>query len=99
MNISLDKIIPFTQARNNFSDLVDKVKDKQFFVISKQNRQKAVLVDIDYFQSLQKELEKERLTQIEKTLRSKFKTYTKSKKLTEEKAYQLLTGETLTWSE
>ncbi|MBI2612019.1 type II toxin-antitoxin system Phd/YefM family antitoxin [Candidatus Gottesmanbacteria bacterium] len=97
MNISLDKIIPFTQARNNLSDLVDKVKDKQFFVISKQNRQKAVLVDIDYFQNLQKEIEKERLAQIEETLRNKFRKYTKGKKMTEEKAYKLLTGKTLTW--
>lgn len=101
MNISLDKIIPFTEARNTLSDLVDRVRKDQFFVISKQNRQKAVLVDIDYFQSLQKELEKERLTQIENILQRKFAQYTKKsqkdKSLTEEKAYQKLTGKTLTW--
>lgn len=99
MNISLQKIIPFTQARNKLSDLVDRVSREQFFVISKQNKQKAVLVDINYFQNLQKELEKERLAQIEHTLRTKFRTYSKGKKLTEEKAYKLLTGKTLTWSE
>ena len=98
MNISLQKIIPFSQARSTLSDLVDRVNREQFFVISKQNKQKAVLVDIDYFQNLQKELEKERLTQIEQTLRTKFRTYNKGKKMTEEKAYKLLTGETLTWS-
>lgn len=52
MDITLQKIIPFTQARNRLSDLVDRVWKEQFFIISKQNRQKAVLVDIDYFQSL-----------------------------------------------
>lgn len=101
MDISLQKIIPFTEARNKLSDLVDRVRKEQFFIISKQNRQKAVLVDIDYFQSLQKELEQERLVQIEETLRSKFQKYTRKikggKKLTEEEAYQLFSGKPLTW--
>lgn len=101
MDISLQKIIPFTEARNKLSDLVDRVRKEQFFVISKQNRQKAVLVDIDYFQSLQKELEQERLVQIEATLRNKFQKYArkinKGKKLTEEEAYRLLSGKKLTW--
>ncbi|MBI3379336.1 type II toxin-antitoxin system prevent-host-death family antitoxin [Candidatus Gottesmanbacteria bacterium] len=101
MEISLQKIIPFTQARNMLSDLVDRVRKEQFFIISKQNRQKAVLVDIDYFQNLQKELEQERLAQIEDTLRSKFQQYTKKikrgKTLTEEEAYQILSGKKLTW--
>lgn len=102
MNISVDKIIPFTEARNTLSDLVDRVCKDQFFIISKQNRQKAVLVDIEYFQSLQKKLEKERLTRIEKTLRNKFSQYSKKfqkgKNLTEEEAYKKLTGKTLTWT-
>lgn len=111
MDITLQKIIPFTQARNRLSDLVNRVRKEQFFIISKQNRQKAVLVDIDYFQSLQKELEQERLAQIEETLRSKFQKYTRKisikgrssfgrkrgKKLTEEEAYRILSGKKLTW--
>ena len=111
MDISLQKIIPFTQARNKLSELIDRVRKEHFFVISRQNRQKAVLVDIDYFQSLQKELEQERLVQIEETLRAKFRKYSKKistkgrssfgrkngKKLTEEEAYQLLSSKKLEW--
>jgi len=99
--VSLQKILPFTEARNNLSQLVERVAEEQYFIVSKQNRPKAVLVDLDYFLALQGEAEKKRMGELEAILKEKFAQYlkktTKKKKITEKEAYRLLTGEDLTW--
>lgn len=101
MKVPLEKIIPFSEARSKLSQLVGRVENELFFVISKQNKQKAVLVDLDYFDSLQKEAERKRLENIKDSLREKFLAYAKKKtkksKITEKGAYRILTGENLTW--
>lgn len=99
--VSLQKILPFSEVRNNLSQLVEKVAEEQYFIVSKQNRPKAVLVDLGYFLALQKEAEKERMGELEAVLRKKFTQYfkkkTKEKKITEKEAYRILTGKNLTW--
>lgn len=101
MKVSLDKIIPFTEARANLSKLVEEVEGNLFFVINKQNKKRAVLVDPDYFESLVKQAESQRMLEIRKTLQKKFLAYAKKKlgkkNITEKEAYKLLTGEELSW--
>lgn len=100
MKVFLQKILSFTDARNKLSQLVERVENEQYFVISKQNRPKAVLVDLNYFFALQKEAEKERMKELENILRKKFGGYLKKtgkKRITEKEADQILTGKDLTW--
>lgn len=56
MNISPMNIIPITEARGRLGDLADKAQGEQFFVLTKKGSPQAVLVDISYFEKLQKEL-------------------------------------------
>ena len=100
MNISLRNIIPFTVARNNLNKLIDKVEGETYFVISKQNKPKAVIIDPEYLSYLQKQARINTLNRLETTIRQKFSQFTKNKKgtkvFTEEESYKLLTGEDIT---
>lgn len=100
MKISLNNIIPFTVARNTLNKLIDKVEGETYFVISKQNKPKAVIIDPEYLSYLQKQARINTLHRLETTIREKFNTFKKNKKvtkvLTEEESYTLLTGENIT---
>jgi len=54
LTVSLDQIIPFSQARANLADLIDMAPKKKFFVITRRNKPNIALVDIKYFESLLK---------------------------------------------
>ncbi|MBI4009549.1 type II toxin-antitoxin system Phd/YefM family antitoxin [Candidatus Roizmanbacteria bacterium] len=57
MNITQSNIYPVSQARNMFSRLVDEVKKSKAFFVTKKGKIKAALVDIEYLQKMQKDLE------------------------------------------
>lgn len=52
LSVTLDKIIPVSKARANFSDLLDKVKDEEYLILSKRYKPKAALVDLDFLGKL-----------------------------------------------
>lgn len=52
ISITLDKIVSVSQARSNLSQLLDKVRDKDFLVLSKRYKPKAALVDLDFLAKL-----------------------------------------------
>jgi len=101
MKVQLQKILPFTEARNNFSRLVKEVRKNSYFIISKQNKPIAALVDIKYLSVLQEKAEEEQAQKALEILRKAGTKYLQKisgkKKLTEKEAYKLLTGEELTW--
>ena len=101
MKIQLQKILPFTEVRNNLSQLVDRVGKELYFIISKQNKPIAALVDIKYLSALQEKAEEEQAQKALEILRKAGTKYLQKisgkKKLTEKEAYKLLTGKELTW--
>lgn len=56
-DITLDKIVPFTWARNNLSALAKKVRKEDYFVITKRLQPSLMVLDPNYFAKLQ-ELER-----------------------------------------
>jgi PHD/YefM family antitoxin component YafN of YafNO toxin-antitoxin module len=103
MSISfpLSKIVPFSKARDTFSTLYDQVEKERVIVISKQNKSRVALIDLEYLSSLLREVEIQKAKQLEETIRRKFDTYLKERypgqDITEELAYEAITGEKLTW--
>jgi len=49
---SADQVIPISKARANLSELVDKVKENDFFLISRKYDPRAALVDIEFMDKL-----------------------------------------------
>ena len=56
MNIQNTNIIPVSQARAKLGDLLDQTKNDQYFLLTRGGKVKAALVDIDYLEKLQKDL-------------------------------------------
>ena len=52
LTVSLDQLVPFSQARANLAELVEKVKGKYFLVVTKRQLPKVALVDTDYLAKL-----------------------------------------------
>jgi prevent-host-death family protein len=53
LNVSVDNIVPITQARFKISQMVEKVrKSKDFLVLTKLGRPSVALVDIDFLGEL-----------------------------------------------
>jgi prevent-host-death family protein len=52
MQILLEKVLPFSLVRNKLSDYIDELSSKKYFIISRKNQPKAVLVDLEYFNDL-----------------------------------------------
>ena len=102
LQVALNKIVPFSEARSGLSKLVEQVAKDKYIVISKQNKQKAVLLDVNYFEYLQNEAEKEQMRVLEDELSGGFSDYINKagsgKVVDEAEAYRLLTGKKLAWS-
>lgn len=81
LTVSLDQIIPFSQARANLADLFDKVKDQYFLVITRRQRPKVALVDTNYLATLITKKEAEEMKSLTKNLQAGFMTYLKKKGL------------------
>lgn len=52
LTVSLDQIIPFSQARANLGKLIDLAPKKKFFVITRRNKPIIALVDIKFLEEL-----------------------------------------------
>lgn len=85
LTVSLDQIVPFSQARANFADLLKKVKDKRFLVVTRRQKPQAALVDTDYLASLIERKEAEEMRTLADNLQFRFKTYLRKKGLKPEK--------------
>ena len=56
MNIQNSKIIPVSEARAKLGNLLDQTKNDQYFLLTRGGKVKAALVDIDYLEKLQTDL-------------------------------------------
>ncbi|MEK7513873.1 MAG: type II toxin-antitoxin system prevent-host-death family antitoxin [Patescibacteria group bacterium] len=95
LTVSLDQIIPFSQARANLADLLDKVKGKYFLVVTKRQQPKVALVDTDYLATLITKKESEEMRFLAENLQTDFKTYLnkkglKANRLTDAQAEKIL---------
>ena len=65
MNLSNPKIIPVSEARAKFSDLVDKASGNNYFLLTRGGKPEVALVDAKYLDRLEKDLARI-LTQLNK---------------------------------
>lgn len=52
LTISLDQLVPFSQARANLADVIDRVKNTQFLVLTKRQKPEIAMVDTNYLAQL-----------------------------------------------
>ena len=95
LTVSLDQIIPFSQARANLADLFDKVKGQYFLVLTRRQKPEVALVDTDYLATLITRKEAEEMRSLTNNLQSGFKIYLNKKglktdKLTDAQAEKIL---------
>ncbi len=58
MNLNNQPIIPVSEARSQLTKLVSKAKENKIVLLSKSGKIKAALVDVDYLEKLQADLER-----------------------------------------
>lgn len=58
MNLSNDRIVPISEARSKLSLLLDKTRGDEYFLLTRGGKIKAALVDIDYLEKLEEDLNK-----------------------------------------
>ena len=85
LTVSLDQLVPFSQARANLADLVDKVKGKYFLVVTKRQQPRVALVDTDYLAALITKTETEEMKFLTENLQTGFVDYLKKKRLSPNK--------------
>jgi prevent-host-death family protein len=52
LKVSIDHIIPLTEARARLSELVEKTTGDQFWVLTKRGKPRVAVVDVDYLDQL-----------------------------------------------
>lgn len=57
LQIKPRNIIPITKARIQLDDLVDDANGNNFFVISKQGKATAAIINVDYLMEMQKKID------------------------------------------
>jgi len=85
LTVSLDQIIPFSQARANLANLIDKVRGQYFLVLTRRQKPKVALIDTDYLATLITKKEAEEMRFLANNLHVGFKDYLISKGLKPEK--------------
>lgn len=98
-NITLDKVVSFTEARNNLSTLVDNLPKEGYLVMTKRLEPAAVLVDPELFEGFvelkrRQEIYQE-ITEIQKELAPHFDRYLRKKgydpeTITDEEVWQII---------
>lgn len=88
-------IIPITEARARLDDMVEEAKGDNFFVISRQGKAKAAVIDVDYLLEMQKKLELEEMKEINIRMQESFRKYLRKKgynpdKMTDKEAEKIL---------
>ncbi|OGK08587.1 hypothetical protein A2767_00640 [Candidatus Roizmanbacteria bacterium RIFCSPHIGHO2_01_FULL_35_10] len=77
MNITQSNIYPVSQARNMFSRLIDQIGTTKALYVTKKGKIRAALIDIDYLQKMQKDLQElYKKTYIDKDLLSYTREFT-----------------------
>jgi len=98
-NITLDKVVSFTEARNNLATLVKKLPKEGYMVVTKRLEPALILVEPNYFEKSEearKQIEREeRFDQVLKPLRKGFSKYLKQrgldpKKLSDERVIKII---------
>ena len=79
LQIKPQNIIPITDARSKLDDLVTDAVGNNFFVISRQGKAKAALIDVEYILNLQKKLDQIEMEQLQSEMQQSFKKYLKKK--------------------
>ena len=95
LTITLDQIVPFSQARANLAGLIDQLKTKKFTVVTKRQKPTAVLVNTEYFTKLMAKQEAEEMKSLADSLQDGFSKYLKQKglnpnKISDEQAEKIL---------
>lgn len=52
LTVSLDQIIPFSQARANLAEVIDKAKNRQFLVVTKRQKPEIALINTIFLDKL-----------------------------------------------
>jgi len=52
LKVSLDRIIPLTEARARLSEIVEQTRDEQFWVLTRRGRPRVAIVDVEYLDRL-----------------------------------------------
>lgn len=98
-NITLDKVVSFTEARNNLANLTRKISKERYLVVTKRLKPALVLVEPEYFEeseAARRQIEREeRFDRVLKPLRDGFSKYLKkeglnSKKLSDEQVMKII---------
>lgn len=95
LQIKPKNIIPITQARAKLDDLVTQAIGNNFFVISRQGRAEAAIIDVDYILKLQQKLEMAEMRRLQQEFQKGFRNYLAKRgyepdKLTEEEVEKIL---------
>lgn len=85
LQIQPKNIIPITDARAKLDDLVSKAVGNNFFVISRQGKAKAAIIDIDYLLALQKKFDFAEMRRLNEEFQNGFREYLIKKGLNPEK--------------
>jgi len=98
-NITLDKVVSFTEARNNLATLTKKISKERYLVVTKRLKPALVLVEPEYFEeseAARRQIDREeRFERVLKPLRSGFSKYLKKrgldpKKLSDERVMKMI---------
>ncbi len=52
LKVSIEKIVPVTEARSRLSELIEEAVDDNFWVLTKSGRPRVALVDVSYLDKL-----------------------------------------------
>ncbi|KKR32062.1 MAG: hypothetical protein UT63_C0053G0013 [Candidatus Gottesmanbacteria bacterium GW2011_GWC2_39_8] len=88
-------IIPITEARGRLDDLVEEAKGDNFFVISRQGKAEAAVVDVEYLLELEERLRLDEMRRLNLEMREGFRDYLRKKgydpdKMTDKEAEKIL---------
>lgn len=75
LQIKPKNIIPITQARARLDDLVTEARGDNFFVISRQGKTEAAVVDVEYLLELERKLDFEEMRSINREMQKGFRDY------------------------
>lgn len=97
LQIKPENIIPITEARARLDDLVSDAEGNNFFVISRQGKAKAAVIDVEYLMDLQKKADSLEMQKLHLELQEGFREYLRKKgynpdKMTDRQAEKILQG-------
>ena len=58
MSLPNTRIVPISEARNRLSNLLNQTRGSNYYLLTKGGKAKAALVDIEYLEKLERDVEK-----------------------------------------